>query len=135
MPYNVVIYQERVVSLIQRGDGARWIHSKAKAIESTARAIAPKRTGRLAASHVTLPTRGTNRYQKLYRVSAQSYYAAWVHGGTGPWIYPKNGRWLVLPGRNPNPGRTQGAGERTVVRSVRGQRPNPWLLRAARMHT
>ena len=135
MPYNVVIFEGKIVSLIQRGDGARWIHSKAKDIEATARAIAPKRTGRLAASHVTLPTRGTNQYQKVYRVSAQSYYAGWVHGGTGPRIYPKRGKYLVLPGRNPNPGRTQGRGERTVVTSVRGQRPNHWLERAGRMHS
>lgn len=125
--YRVVIYDRNIVSLIQVGEGQRWIHSKAKAIERTARAIAPKRTGRLAASHVTVPTRGTNQYQKLYRISAQSYYAQWVHDGTGPRIYPKRKRRLKVPNRG-RPGFR-------LLPSVNGQPAKLWLARAGAMHS
>lgn len=126
MAYRVVIHDQRIVSLIQTGDGDRWLHSKAKQIEHRARVIAPRRTGRLASSHVTLPTTGTNQYAKRYRVSAQAYYARYVHEGTGG----MPGRWAKLPGRNPNPVRATGKG--TVIWSPKGQRANPWLARAAR---
>lgn len=129
MPYNVVVFESRIVSLVQRGEGQRWIHSKAKAIERTARTIAPKRSGRLAASHVTLPARGTNQYQKVYRISAQSYYARWVHEGTldqAP-ILPRRKLKLKVPNR----GR---AGFR-LLPSVRGQGPDRWLDRAGMLHS
>lgn len=131
--FKVTVFNARIVSIIQTGDGNRWIRDKAKSIENRARAIAPRRTGTLASSHVTLPTSGTNQYQKRYRVSAQAPYALFVHEGTG--IYgPRHtpvvtGGWMKLPGRNPNPNRV---GRTTVIRSHRGQRANNWLERAAR---
>lgn len=128
MSYRVQVFNTVIISIVQTGDGARWTHAKAKEIERMARVLAPKRTGRLAASHVTLPTIGSNQYHKVYRVSAQAYYSRYVHEGTTGPITGRNG-WLKLPGRNPNPGRVTGKG--TVVMSVRGQRANPWLARAA----
>lgn len=133
--YRVTVFRDRIVSLIQVGDGDRWTHKKAKQIEMRARAIAPRRTGRLSASHVTLPTIGSNQYAKRYRVSAQAYYAQWVHGGTGIYgplrrpITAPNG-WMKIPGKNPSPNRVVGR-HGTVVESHRGQRPKPWLERAA----
>lgn len=125
--YRVIVLRRNIVSLIQSGDGKRWIHSKAKAIERTARAMAPKRTGRLAASHVTLPTRGTNQYRKAYRVSAQTYYARWVHDGTRATITPRRARYLKVPNRS-------GTGF-TLKGSVHGQAANSWLARAGAMHS
>jgi len=135
--YKVTIFNGRIVSLIQTGDGKRWLHSKAKGVEASARRLAPKRSGRLAASHVTLPTQGTNQYHKRYRVSAQAYYAKWVHEGTGiygPYGVPvRTGRLMRIPGPSPRILRRNRKGP-TLVRSHRGQRSNPWLLRAAEPH-
>lgn len=152
---RVIVYDRRIVHLIQRGDGKRWIHGQAKKIEGVARQIAPFRTGRLAASHVTLPTTGSNQYSKVYRVTAMAPYARFVHEGTGIFgplgrpIYKPRG--MVIPGMNPNPrvrvyplrGRNAGLGVRysrpmlrrgkggTFVHETKGQRAQPWLQRAA----
>lgn len=132
MPYRVTVYEARWASVIQVGEGDRWTRGKAKQIERRARIRAPKRTQRLAASHVTLPTRGSNQFVKRYRISATAYYAHFVHGGTGiygPRGMPvRTGGRMRLPGANPNrPG-----AKSTVIRMHRGQRPQPWLAQAAR---
>jgi len=127
MAYRVVVFDRNIVSLVQTGQGARWIHRKAKDVESTARRLAPKRSGRLAASHVTLPTRGSNQYQKVYRVSAQAYYAAWVHQGTTGPIRPRIKRKLKVPNRG-RPGFR-------LLPSVNGQPAKLWLARAGAMHS
>lgn len=125
--YRVTVYRPRIVSIIQTGDGDRWTRDKAKQIENRARILAPKRTGRLAASHVTLPTTGSNQYQKVYRVSAMAPYGAFVHGGTG--VYGPRGMEIVAPTGMAIPA---GGGRRArVIYSSRGQRANPWLERAA----
>lgn len=125
MPYRVVVYETQLVSLIQAGEGARWIRSKAKAIEARARVLAPRRTGRLASSHVTLPTKGTNQYQNVWRVSAMAPYAVYVHEGVPKRIKPKKGRFLKVPV-------APGANRFLLLKSVRGQKPQPWLEAAAR---
>lgn len=127
MSYRVQVFNSVIISIVQTGDGARWTHGKAKEIERMARVLAPKRTGRLAASHVTLPTVGSNQYHKVYRVSAQAYYSRYVHEGTTGPITGRNG-WLKLPA-----GRTGApfAAKTRVVMLVSGQRANPWLARAA----
>lgn len=130
MAYRVTVYESRWVSIVQTGDGDRWIHSKAKAIENRARIIAPKRSGRLAASHVTLPTTGTNQYVKRYRVSAMAPYAHYVHGGTG--IYGPLGRPIVKLMSIPASGQRPPYQGPTVIRHSRGQRPQPWLEQAGR---
>lgn len=130
--YRVTVLNGRIISLIQTGDGDRWTRDKAKAIEVRARIIAPKRSGRLAASHVTLPTAGSNQYQKRYRVSAMAPYGHYVHGGTG--IYGPTGRRIVsTKGMGPLPGaRGREPGRRpTYIFYSKGQRANPWLERAA----
>ena len=124
MSYRVQVLNSRIITIVQTGDGARWTRDKAKQTERTARTIAPKRTGRLASSHVTLPTRGSNQYHKVYRVSAQAPYSRFVHEGTHGPITGRNG-WVKIPAGRSRTGRA------VITRSVRGQRPNPWLARAA----
>ncbi len=139
--YRVTVYDRNIVSLIQVGSGNRWVRSQAKQIEMMARVMAPKRTGRLAASHVTLPTRGSNQYHKVYRISAQAYYAAWVYNGTGIYgpmhrpVTSRSGKLMVLPGANPRPKwgiQHNSPGKPTMVFSHKGQKPNHWLELAAR---
>lgn len=134
MAYRVTVYDRNIVTLIQVGEGARWIRSKAKAIERTARSIAPRRTGRLAASHVTLTAPGTNQYVKRWRISAQAYYAGWVHEGVPGRIYPKSKKMLKIPVRGHNWSGSWISKGFVLKDSVRGQQPNPWLDRAAKMH-
>lgn len=127
MSYKVTVHREKIVALIQTGKLNGFTFQQAKKVERTARAIAPKRSGALVASHKTLRTSGTNQYVVRYRVSADAGHARYVYHGTHGPITGRNG-WVKLPGRNPSAIRT---GSSTVVRSVRGQRANPWLLRAA----
>ncbi|QNL30001.1 hypothetical protein SEA_WHEELIE_32 [Microbacterium phage Wheelie] len=129
MSYRVQVYETRWVGIIQTGDGDRWIHGKAKRIEQRARIRAPKRSGRLASSHVTLPTTGSNQYQKRYRISAMAPYAHFVHGGTG--IYGPAHRPIVRIMSIPASAQRAPYGPR-VIRHSRGQRPQPWLEQAAR---
>lgn len=147
--YKVTVYNGRIISLIQVGDGARWTHRQAKNIERVARVIAPKRTGRLAGSHVTLPTSGSNQYQKRYRISAMAPYAIYPHEGTG--IYgPKRRRVSIGKPMGPIPGyvrlRRSGAPAdgawagtrfarkgRVYLKSHKGQPAKKWLERAARI--
>lgn len=115
---------------MQTGDGDRWIHSRAKRIEARARIRAPKRSGRLAASHVTLPTVGSNQYEKVYRVSATAYYSSFVHKGTG--IYGPAHRPIVKVMSIPAGGQRPPYSGPRIIRHSRGQRPQPWLEQAAR---
>jgi hypothetical protein len=130
--YRTVVYNSAIIALIQTGEGARWSHDKAKLIENTARrpGFSPVRSGRLRASHVTLPGVGTNQYQKRWAVSALAYYAAYVHQGTG--IYGPRHRPIIGWQRVPwNIGGRNKPGKTSVVYMTKGQLPNPWLLRAA----
>lgn len=139
MPYKTTVYEGNIVQLIQRGSGNRWIRRKANAIKDTAVILAPVRTMALKRSHKVTQNRNLlGQYQSGFIVSADAGHAAAVHGGTVGPIHARNGRYLRIPGdnprryvRNPRHGRNEPT---TVVRSVRGQRANPWLLRAARMH-
>ena len=132
--YKVTVFNGRIISLIQVGEGDRWTRGKAQQIERVARSIAPKVTGRLANSHVTLPTTGSNQYQKRYRVSALAPYSVYVHEGTGihgPLGRPVYiGKWMKIPGPNPNPRRVVGK-HGTVVMSHKGRTKRPWLQEAA----
>lgn len=143
-----------IVSLIQVGQGARWSHDQAKKVETVARGLAPKRTGRLVSQHVTLPTTGTNQYQKVWRVSSMAPYSRYPYFGTG--IYGPRATPIVsrrgfkLPGpnpRHPNWKRAQPrlsltskgrlttviAVQSTVVHVIRGQHGHRWLEEAARI--
>lgn len=133
MAYKVTIYENRWAALIQTGDGNRWLKSKAEAIRRRAIIIAPRRTGRLAASHRTVQERGRlGRFQSGWRVEATVGYAAFVHKGTG--LYGPRHQMIVRRMSIPAGGHSaefSGAGRRVITRS-RGQRPQPWLEQAAR---
>lgn len=132
MSYRVTVNKAQVVSFIQTGRLNGFTFETAKKVERTARLLVHKRTHALEQSHRTLRAAGTNQYEVRYRVSAGGPRAPharfYYYGTTGP-ITGRRG-WLKLPGPNPNPVRT---GRSTVVRSVRGQRPKPWLLEAAHL--
>lgn len=138
--YNVTIYNRNIASVIQVGDGDRWTHKQAKTVERQARILAPKRTGRLAASHVTLPTIGSNAYVKRYRISAMAYYARYVAQGTGLWgpehrmitigkkMGPIPGFREVRGGRKGGVDRRKAMGRKPkFIMQSQGQRPNHWL--------
>lgn len=134
MAYKVTIYENRWAALIQTGDGNRWLKSKAEAIRRRAIIIAPRRTGRLAASHRTVQERSRlGRFQAGWRVEATVGYAAYVHQGTG--IHRPGGRGMivrrmVIPAGGHGPG-FFGSGRR-IIRRSKGQRSQPWLEQAAR---
>lgn len=131
MAYRVEVYEAGWVRVMQSGDGVAWNRRKANQIKARAIVRAPKRTGRLAASHrVTQNRNQLGQFQTGFTVSAQTPYAGYVHGGTG--IYGGRGmiiRRMVIPaGGHSVP---WGPGPR-VIRKSRGQRPQPWLEQAAR---
>lgn len=133
--YRVTVYDSRISSIIKVGDGNDWLKRQATKVENMARIIAPRSSGRLAASHRTTQNRDERgRYRTGFTVSADVPYARFVHEGTGiygPLGRPVHtGRWMRIPGVNPNPNRRQGT-TGTVVMSHRGQKPQPWLELAA----
>lgn len=137
MAARVIIYDAAVSALFQAGgDVTEWNFRQAKEIETLAKAMAPRRTGALSASHGMSQNRSAmGRFQTGYRVFADAPYARYVHEGTGiygPLGRPFTGRngWMKIPGVNPN---ASEAGNRrgTVVRWVKGQRAQPWLRDAA----
>lgn len=140
---RVTVYDGNIVRLIQVGDGKRWIKRTAEKIEGTARLIAPRRTGALVKSHRVQQERGPGgRFATGFSISANTYYARWVHEGTGlfgpkrGYIYPRRGRAMVIPAHRlkfpPAPRRKGGeAPTRLVVKRTRGQQAKPWLQTAA----
>lgn len=130
--FRVTVQRRNIITLVQSGRLRMWSRDFAKKVESNARRLAPKRTGRLAASHVTLPTAGTNQYATRYRVSAMAYYGAYVHQGTG--IFGPQARMITsVKGMGPMPNaRESSIGRRPkYIWSSRGQKGKPWLEQAA----
>lgn len=129
MAHVVRVFDNRIGYVIQVGDGGRWIRTQAWEVRRLAVILAPSRTNRLKASHVVNQNRDryTGRFQKGFTVSATAYHASFVALGTG--IHGPLHRKIVkkkamriMDGRRPR-----------FIRSSRGQRPNPWLERAAEM--
>lgn len=83
---------------------------------------APTRTGELKARHVNAGVRKTGAYSATGTVNNTAEHAPWVHDGTHGPIRPKFGDWLVIP--------ASARGRKVFVKSVSGQRANPWLYRA-----
>lgn len=131
MSYVVIVDDQGIANLIQVGDGARWIRSKAKAVENRARVIVPKRTGELMRSHSTRQNRNLGRYESGFAVSASAGHAQFVHFGTG--VYGPRHRPIVKLKGMKIKGRITRTGSKgdTVIYSHQGQRANPWLARAA----
>ncbi|UOW92777.1 hypothetical protein SEA_ROBINROSE_34 [Microbacterium phage RobinRose] len=122
----ITVYDGTISRMIKVGEVDRWAHGKAKKYERTAKAIAPKRTLRLANSHRTVQNRDARgRFETGFNVEVTAPYANFVRRGTG--IYGPAGRIITLPG-----GKAMGPlpGSPRFIRSSRGQRPNDWLERA-----
>lgn len=136
MAHRVVVFEGNIARLIQVGDGKRWIKRKADKIKRTAVMIAPIRSGRLKRSHRVDQNRDAlGRFQTGFKISATAPHARYVHEGTTGPIRSRSGKMLKLPGRNPRrPARWRSAAS-TRVWSVKGQRANPWLEVAGRLHS
>ena len=105
----------------------------AERVKVAAVALAPKRTGRLAASHGVEQNRDLlGRFRTGHYVFAQTPYAQYVHGGTG--IYGPRHRMIDI-GKAMGPlyigPQLPGGKPPRFIRRSRGQRPQPWLQQAA----
>ncbi len=127
MAHRTRVLRGGIITVMQAGDGERWNRDFAKGVERTARILSPKRTRRLEHSHVTLKAAGSNQYVNRYRVSALARHGLFVHGGTG--IYGPSPH-VIRPAGGQVMGPINDGGPR-FIRHSRGQRPNPWLDRAA----
>lgn len=122
----VRVYNGRLASVVQ-DDGRGFVEDVARQIESTAKVLAPKRTGRLARSISIGPTRGSNQYQVRYRVTAYAPYSLYVHEGTG--IYgPKRKIIDIGKGMGPLPPPYP-----KWIRYSQGQRSQQFLENAAQL--
>jgi len=120
----------RVAAVIRPQVERRGLLPRVRAVESAARTLAPKRTGRLARSIRTRARGAGGRFTTLGGTTIASYeivvavpYAAYVSGGTKPHIIRvRNARVLT-------------DGVRFFGTSVRhpGTRPNNYLERALRV--
>lgn len=127
MAHRVTVYDNRISGLIRTGEGNRWIRGKADEIKDLAVIMAPKRSGRLAASHEVAQAHDRGGlFVSNYAVSARTPYAAFVHGGTG--LYGPHRKVIVY--RKPaGPIPTERGN--IYIWSQKGQRAQPWLARAA----
>ena len=128
------IYWERISDVIRFGEVNRLIYRDAQRVAATARLLAPKRSGRLAASHRVSHQGRKGRFEQGYMVENSSPYAKFVHEGTG--VYgPRHKLIRAAPGTKmgplgPNP--SGGASPRFIRHSL-GQKPNRWLELAGRV--
>jgi hypothetical protein len=88
-----------------------------------ARIEAPARTGELKAAHRNGGALKVGRYRNIGTVYNDSPHAAFVHDGTYGPIVPKHSTRLSLP--------AYGTHSHKSLKSVSGQRANPWMTRAA----
>jgi hypothetical protein len=112
---------DRQVRPLLRRRGARIT----RRIATEARAKVPVKTGNLGRSIEEEPMLPSGPFRVSGGVIAKAKYAKFVHDGTSPHlIRPKNGRYLVFPGRS---------GGMVFARSVRhpGTRARPFLANAA----
>lgn len=127
-----IIYYQNIDGLFSAGQPAhQFLTKRNREVKVRAAQLAPKRTGNLARSVRNVGVRKNGPYRATGQISADADYAFFVHDGTRGPITARGGGVMIL--RTPHPrgiggkGGTGGFG----VRSVRGQRANPFLLRAA----
>lgn len=102
---NIVVYDSRINSWFEPG-GMAFNWTRERTIEASGRAklLAPKRTGRLAAS-IRADTRPLAGNHVIGRLRSQAPYSLFVHEGTTGPIYATNafapnftpGRFLKVP--------------------------------------
>lgn len=122
---TVVVYDSRITAMSMPGGMVfRYTERLTESTVSYAKAFAPKRTGRMA-GQIRKDVRPL-RSGTVGRVRSPVPYSVYVHEGTGPFIYPKTGRYLSIPQSRYSTGR------RKLRPFVRGQEANPFLVRAMR---
>lgn len=118
---RVVVYDSRINAMaLPGGQVYRFIRKKANWAQIFSKMEAPKRTGRLASSiRVRMEPRAHGNV--VGYVTAETYYATWVHEGTRSPIFP-HGDFLWVP-KFPH------STLRVHRESVRGQSANDFLFR------
>lgn len=120
---TVVVYDSRIDAMnFPGGMVYRYTERKVDSTVRYAKVFAPKRTGRMA-GQIRRDIRSL-RSGVVGRVRSPARYSAYVHEGTGPFIYPTSGKYLSIPQSRYSVSR------RTLKPFVRGQRANPFLQRA-----
>lgn len=141
---RLVTVNEFSISGLVHEEVGRYGNDMGRRIVGVARGIAPRRSGTLAASHRYRGFLYRGRYKVGTRVENTAPHALWVHEGTTGPIRPTRGKYLVVPkNRGVAPLGTQTYLARNVrgqlgpakspygfLRSVRGQRSQPWLREA-----
>lgn len=135
---TVTLNEAEIQRLLRSPDGdvVKAVKRVATATANIARGLAPVDNGPLRASIRVSDVRTTAKEVKVW-VYTPLEYGLYVHEGTGIYgpkgqpIRPKRGQYLRFEARN---ARTTAPGRGTIVyaRSVRGQRPNRYLLNALR---
>jgi hypothetical protein len=117
-----VVYDSKITAMNAPGGNVyRYTHHKTEATMLLAKALAPKRSGRLAGG-IRKDVRQTSRDRVVGRVRSTARHSTWVHEGTHGPIVPTSGTYMRL-----RPGGGYGFSMRKVVR---GQSANPFLERA-----
>ena len=118
----VEVYDSKIEAMSAPGGMVfKWAYQRSRKIERLAKAAAPKRTGRLAASISSSYDKVPNGV--IMRVSAGASYARYVHEGTyGPIVSPRGRKMFLHPAWGGHPTMHKWA--------VNGQRPQPFLAEA-----
>jgi hypothetical protein len=146
--YRVVVYDKKISGMFGKGgDAVNYIKEFLWDLEAMAQKLSPvggPTSGRRRAGGISIKrghrNSGTLR-SGLYGARGSIYnvakHAGYVHGGTGPRIYGKPLMAVpVLPGSvHYRRGGNKGVSKIGIVRlrSVAGQKANPWLDRAGKV--
>lgn len=136
------VHEGAVLSFMDPGDAVdEAVWDVTRTARDLAILYAPVRTGRLKGNIRASRPKRTALYENAATVTANVGYALYVHDGTST-IYPKNGKYLTVPLREGSVSgaeiRAQFASNRRagdnrgyfLAKSVRGQRPQPFLADA-----
>jgi hypothetical protein len=119
----MVVYDSKITAMSAPGG---MVHTyadwKCETVLVAAKALAPKRSGRLAGG-IRKDVRQTSRDRVVGRVRATARHSQWVHEGTRTPIVPVNGPYMRVPA-------FIGAAYRVNRVMVRGQAANPFLTDA-----
>jgi hypothetical protein len=121
---SVQVYRSAIARDYQvGGQGYRWLDKVKLAMHTLAvqKASGFVRSGEILRGHRS-EILGINQYSCYATIYNVAEHSEWVHGGTTGPIYPEEGVWLYLPPGN--------GFRKKRLRSVAGQKANPWLEEA-----
>lgn len=114
------------------GQVGRWATRVQREMAAEAKLEAPKRSFELANSIRAAGALKVGRFALRRIIAADAGHAGFVHEGTTGPIFPKHGRFLLVP-TNPGDLPLRLGGHNITERDfVRGQTANPFLTRGAR---